>query len=147
MLVVISSCKPVDLESGRIPLAYVPFVRHLEGRYKGLFDSKEIYFDVYLEGDYLRVIPSRDLLGEECFSKIGDIKTVFAETNDFNYDITNVDFVFNPNKCRRENEENLLHIKLTKFNHKITLNVSIIEDKETNKQLTGVLSKIDTTYP
>jgi hypothetical protein len=123
----IVSCRSVKITNGRIPATYLSQVKLIEGVYEGRMDSQFVKLNVQLEGDYLRVTASPDILGSDCKSRIGDLKEVMVKGREPNYEVTDAYFDFDPNYCSANILGRNLAFSIKKSGATIKLSASILE--------------------
>jgi hypothetical protein len=89
----------IDLQGGRVPAAYLTQVQDWVGRYAGSFDGSRVVVDLSLQDDRPVLTVSRDLLGEGCGSRLGDIASISVSKPKKDSLVGQLDFQIDYGKC------------------------------------------------
>jgi hypothetical protein len=96
-------CKEVAIKDGRIPKEHLKHAKTIEGRYVGSFNGKKAEMNLFLHGDRPKLkyqdSSSYDILGTDCQSKIGDLKTVWIDQSKAEPTLERMEFALNPGQC------------------------------------------------
>lgn len=96
-------CKSIPIEGGHLPKQFLHDAKQFEGRYVGSFEGKKAEIVLFLRGDQpvlkYKDQDSDDILGDECQSQIGLLRTINVENKNGKESLGQMEFDFNPGEC------------------------------------------------
>lgn len=99
----LAGCKPISIDGGHLPKQFLQQAKQFEGRYVGSFEGKKAEIVLFLRGDQpilkYKDQDSDDLLGTECQSQIGLLRTISVENKNGRESLGQMEFDFNPGAC------------------------------------------------
>lgn len=100
-LALVACDKTVTVKNGEVPADLLPLAQNLVGSYQGQFDGLSNGLDFSLDGNKLVVKARADLLGRNCATAVGALKSLTVESKDKSaVAITGATFELNPGSCR-----------------------------------------------
>jgi hypothetical protein len=101
VIVALAGCgTTIDVQDGRVPAAYLPQAQDWVGKYVGDFDGHRLAADLSLQDDRPVLTVSRDLLGEGCGSRLGNVASVSVNKPKNDALVGQLDFTIDYGKCR-----------------------------------------------
>lgn len=123
---VFTACEEVDIVDGRIPAEYLEQAEAIVGDYQGVMERSPATLSVRLDGDRLVMTSDRDLIGEGCESRIGDLTKVRVEKEDDVVEVDGATFAFDPNLCSFNIEGESLQLRIKERNGVLNFDASIL---------------------
>lgn len=100
---VLTGCKEIQIQEGRIPGEYLTTAARYMGSYSGQFNGTPAEISLGLEGDVVKVqyVDARgsDILAPQCESSIGHLKSITVSGDEKNPQLDVANFAFDPGKC------------------------------------------------
>lgn len=103
MVLFFAGCKVVNIQGGHLPSEFLDKAKQFEGRYAGAYEGKSAEIHLFLRGDQPVLTfsdgESNDLLGAECSSQVGHLKSLLTAYRNSQEVLDQMEFELDPGQC------------------------------------------------
>lgn len=100
---ILSGCKDIQIQDGRIPAEYLTTAAQYMGNYAGQFNGTSAEISLWLEGNVVKVkytdARGSDILNPQCQSQIGHLRSITVSGEQKNPQLDVANFAFDPGNC------------------------------------------------
>jgi hypothetical protein len=121
MVSALSGCvDTIDVKDGRVPESLLSAAQLWTGSYSGRFDGLSTEMTFSLDGDRPVVTFNRDLAGNTCNSRVGELKSIGHEKAESGETVENLTFELDPGQCGFQLQGRSLSMSATVSGGKVT---------------------------
>ncbi len=140
-LLLLTGCKEVKIENGRIPDQYLKQAAEYAGTYAGTFQGVKSVLTLSLEGNLAKVsyqdARGNDIIDPTCESKFGLLQTITVSGSEEKPNLDAAAFAFDANKCTAMVVGRTLYLEFKKKQGAVKMSAGIVQRRDWEHTCTG----------